>query len=57
MVEETGKKQARFSDYLYIPYKWRKFLLINMFLVVAGATVYSFIIPEQFMASATVMVS
>jgi uncharacterized protein involved in exopolysaccharide biosynthesis len=57
MAEETNKKQAKFGDYIYILYKWRKLLFINMFFIIAGATVYSFLIPEQFKATATVMVS
>ncbi|UCH66562.1 MAG: hypothetical protein JSW63_05400 [Ignavibacterium sp.] len=57
MPEETNKKQAKFGDYIYILYKWRKLLLINMIIITAGATVYSFLIPEQFKATSIVMVS
>ncbi|MCH7973378.1 MAG: hypothetical protein IH949_05750 [Bacteroidetes bacterium] len=57
MAEETGKKQVKFSDYIYVLYKWRKLLFINMFLIIAGATVYSFLITEQFKATSIVMVS
>jgi uncharacterized protein involved in exopolysaccharide biosynthesis len=57
MAEEANKKQAKFGDYIYILYKWRKLLFINLFFIIAGATVYSFLIPEQFKATATVMVS
>jgi len=57
MAEETNKKQAKIGDYIYILYKWRKLLFINMFLIIVGATVYSFLIPEQFKATSIVMVS
>ncbi len=57
MSQETGEKQVKFSDYIYILYKWRKLLFINMFLIIALATVYSFLITEQFKATAIVMVS
>ena len=57
MAEETGKKQVKFSDYIYVLYKWRKLLFINMFLIIACATVYSFLITEQFKATSIVMVS
>jgi len=57
MVEETIKKQTKFSDYIYILYKWRKLLFINMFIIITLATVYSFMIPEQFKATSVVMVS
>jgi uncharacterized protein involved in exopolysaccharide biosynthesis len=57
MAEETNKKQAKFGDYIYILYKWRKLLFINMLLIIVGATVYSYLIPEQFKATSIVMVS
>lgn len=57
MAEEKNIKQAKFSDYVYILYKWRKLLFINMFIIITLATVYSFLIPEQFKATSIVMVS
>ena len=57
MAEEKNTGQPKFSDYLYILYKWKKLLFINMFIIIVGATVYSFLIPEQFKATSTVMVS
>ena len=57
MAEETGKKQVKFSDYIYVLYKWRKLLFINMFLIIAFATIYSFLITEKFKATSIVMVS
>lgn len=51
------EKEARFSDYLNILYKWKKLLLINMLIIVVGATVYSFLIPERFKATSLVMVT
>ncbi|MBT8377870.1 MAG: hypothetical protein KJN64_01420 [Ignavibacteria bacterium] len=38
-------------------YKWKKLLFINMFIIVALATVYSFLVPEKFKATSIVMVS
>jgi len=55
-MNNMEKKQARFSDYLYVLYKWKKFLIINMLIVIIGATIYSFTIPEQFKSTATVMI-
>ena len=57
MAEEKYIKQAKLSDYAYILYKWRKLLFINMFIIITLATVYSFLIPEQFKATSIVMVS
>jgi uncharacterized protein involved in exopolysaccharide biosynthesis len=56
-MEIGNRKQTKISDYLNILYKWKKLLLINMFLIITGATVYSFLIPEQFKANSVVMVT
>jgi capsule polysaccharide export protein KpsE/RkpR len=53
-MEDIPKKQVKISDYLNVLYKWKKLLFVNMFIIIALATVYSFLIPEQFKATATV---
>ena len=56
MVEETTKKRLRFSDFIYILYKWKKFLIINMviiILIIAGITL---LLPNTYKSTATVMV-
>lgn len=55
-MDEKQKKEAKFSDYLYILYKWRKFLIINMIIVIAIATIIAFLIPKQYKATATIMI-
>lgn len=61
MTESTSenmqdKNSAKFSDYLYVLYKWKKFFLINLILIAAVATVLVFQIPPQYKASAVVMI-
>ena len=55
-MSETKKNDAKFSDYIYILYKWKKFLLINLIIIVAAATIVAFIIPKQYKATATIMI-
>ncbi len=57
MADNTQTRQPKFSDYLYILYKWKKFLVINMLIIIICATIYSFLIPEQFKATSIVMVA
>jgi len=54
---ETVQPKPKFSDYLSILYKWKKLLIINLLIITVLATVYSFLIPEQFKATSVVMVS
>jgi len=55
-MSETQKKEIKFSDYLYVLYKWKKFLLINLFLVGLVATTIVFLLPNQYRATATIMI-
>ena len=41
-----------FSDYLYVIIKWRKLLLINLFIVILISTIVAFIIPETYKSTA-----
>jgi tyrosine-protein kinase Etk/Wzc len=55
MPEEIRKTSA-FNEFLDSLYKWRKFLIINLIIVIIIAVIYSFLIPETFRASAVVMI-
>lgn len=56
MENEVKPKEAKFSDYIYVLYKWKRFLFIN--LVVAGlvTTGLVFLIPNEYKATATIMI-
>ncbi|MCX6149587.1 MAG: Wzz/FepE/Etk N-terminal domain-containing protein [Ignavibacteriales bacterium] len=54
--EFDNKKSAKISDYLYILFKWKKFLIINMFIVIIAATIYAFLIQQEYKATAVVMI-
>src|SRR4030042_6123013 len=55
-MNEPTKKPARFGDYIYILYKWKKFLLINLVIVAILSVTYSLLIPLDYKATATVMI-
>ena len=56
MAEQQNLEKRIISDYVYILFKWRKFLIINLLLVVIIFTVVAFLIPKVYQASATVMI-
>lgn len=51
----TQKKSL--SSYFYIIYKWKKFFIINLFLLGIIGLVISFLIPEKFKATSLVMIA
>ena len=50
------QKSASFSDYIYILYKWKKFLFINLFIVAIVTTGLVLLIPNEYKATATIMI-
>ena len=56
MNETTSNSSRNFSDYIYILYKWRKFILINLLLVTIISTIIALIIPNKYKATATIMI-
>jgi tyrosine-protein kinase Etk/Wzc len=56
MENEVKLKETRFSDYIYIIYKWKKFLFINLLLIGLITTGLTFLIPNQYKAIATIMI-
>ncbi|MGE5432802.1 MAG: GumC family protein [Syntrophomonadaceae bacterium] len=55
-IDQDQKKGAKFSDYLYVLYKWRRFLFVSLLIVTIGATVYAFLLPKSYKATTVVMV-
>lgn len=55
-LEIEKPKTAKFSDYLYILYKWKKFLIINMLIIIVGATILAFVLPLEYKTTAVVMI-
>ena len=46
----------KLSDYIYIIYKWKKFILINLSVVVVAASIFVLLLPNQYKATATIMI-
>jgi capsule polysaccharide export protein KpsE/RkpR len=55
-MDEIKKKERKFGDYVYILYKWKKFLFINLLIIVIVAGVISFLLPKQYRATTTIMI-
>ncbi len=56
-AERTDGKRAEVGiwDYFYVLYKWRKFIVINVFIVTLVAVVVALLLPVQYKATATVV--
>jgi tyrosine-protein kinase Etk/Wzc len=55
-MNEPTKKPARFGDYIYVLYKWKKFLIINLIIVAILSTTYALLLPLEYKATATLMI-
>lgn len=53
MTEPTNKP-TRFGDYMYILFKWKKFIFINLFIVAVLSVTYTLLLPLQYKATATI---
>ncbi len=51
------EKRPTFTDYLSILFKWKKFLIINLIIVLGIATTISFIIPETFKSTSKIILA
>lgn len=56
MSEKPENDKPNLTDYLYVLVKWRKFLIINMLIILAIATLIAFLIPKEYKAVTSVMI-
>lgn len=49
-------KEPKFSDYVYILYKWKRFVFVNLFIIGLITTGAVFLIPNEYRATATIMI-
>jgi len=56
MSEQQIPEKYNFSDYFYILFKWKKFIIINLLIVIIISTVIAFLLPQDYKASATIMI-
>lgn len=52
-----NRNKLKLSTYISAVYRWKKFLIINLLIVLAIVTVISFLIPEKFKSTATIMIT
>lgn len=53
---QAGAAPSRFVEYLNVIYPWRKFIVIGTLFSTLVATVISFLLPEWYKSSATILV-
>jgi uncharacterized protein involved in exopolysaccharide biosynthesis len=56
MTDETKIKTPTISDYFYILYKWKKFLIINLLIVSVITVTIVLLLPNKYKSTATIMI-
>lgn len=56
MIEETKGKTSTISDYFYVLFKWKKFLIINLLIVSIITVTIVLLLPNKYKATATIMI-
>ena len=56
MAEQQNFEKHNFSDYLYILFKWKRFLIINLLIVILISTLIAFLLPQEYKATSTIMI-
>lgn len=51
-----SENKPSISDYLYVLFKWKKFIIINLFIVILITVVVVLIVPKTYKATATIMI-
>jgi len=55
-MTDPTTKPLKFGDYIYVLYKWKKFLFINLSIVLILSATYAFLLPLEYKATATIMI-
>lgn len=56
MSESIKEKNTTISDYFYVLFKWKKFLIINLIFVTVVTVVVVLLLPNKYKATATIMI-
>ena len=56
MTEEKKEKSSTISDYFYVLFKWKKFLIINLLIVTIITVAIVLLLPNKYKATATIMI-
>jgi capsule polysaccharide export protein KpsE/RkpR len=56
MENIQSQSKPKFSDYIYILYKWRKFIIINLIIIGVIMVGITLLMPNKYKATSTIMV-
>ena len=56
MIADNITKKKKFSDKVYLIFKWKRFIIINFLFVVTITAIVSFMIPNYYKAVSTLMI-
>jgi uncharacterized protein involved in exopolysaccharide biosynthesis len=56
MNNENQEAKKHLSDYLYLLFKWKRFLLVNLLVVTALSVTFAFLLPLKYKSTATIMI-
>ncbi len=56
MAEESKAKSSTISDYFFVLFKWKKFLIINLLIISIITVVIVLLLPNKYKATATIMI-
>lgn len=56
MENEVKPKEAKFSDYLYVLFKWKLFLIISLLIFLGIGIATAYLIPKKYRANTTIMI-
>jgi tyrosine-protein kinase Etk/Wzc len=56
MAEQQYSETHTLSDYVYILFKWKKLLIINLLIVLIISTTIAVLLPKEYKATSTIMI-
>ncbi|MFC2083897.1 hypothetical protein ACFLS9_02470, partial [Bacteroidota bacterium] len=57
MDDSKSGREVKLIDYLYILFKWRKLLVINLVIAIVVSVIFAFLIPKTYKATSTFMLA
>jgi tyrosine-protein kinase Etk/Wzc len=49
-------KTSKFSEFIYVMLKWKKFFFFNLFLIILIASIFAFLLPNNYRATASLVI-
>src|SRR5674476_454417 len=51
-----NQKTSKISEFVYVLLKWKKFFIFNLTLIIVIASVYAFLLPNNYRATASLVI-